>query len=504
MTTSSRFSAVHPQFQAALPTFVLLRDSFKGERQIKSKRTLYLPYTAGQVEFGAGESTAKKSEGDVLYDAYLKRAVFHGDFKRTVRALMGLIHREEPVINLPTALEDMRENATNQGESLSQFLRRINEEQFITGRFGVQLDVDRSRPLPYMVGWQAEHIRNWNETNDFRDMEIVKALKWVLLDETRFEPNENLQDNPTSSYDWTPVEAFRRLSLNQGGRYVTEVERDGTLLGENVISLQGRTLEEIPFWIANAVDTVRDVAEAPLEDLANLLLAVYRGEADYRETLHRIGQDTLVIIGAPMPEDESGKPTDRLVGSHAVIELPLDGDAKYIGVSGDGLSEQREAITNDRQEAGQYGSQLFDSERGAETGEALTMRASGRTASLVSIVKTGALTLENALKTCAVWVGANPDEVEVKPNLDFLNSEMTAEELASLMGSKVMGAPISMQTIHERMQKRGMTEQEYEDELALIQAEVADGTFDAAAMRGDDVGEDDEGDEDEGSSDDDE
>lgn len=465
--TTSRFSAVHPQFSDFIETFQLLRDSFLGERQVKSKRTTYLPPTAGQIEFGQGKTTGK-SDGDRLYDAYLQRAVYHDDFKKTVRALMGLMHREDAVIELPEALEELREAATPEGESLQVLLRRINEEQFIAGRFGVQLDVDEARPLPYIVGWRAEHIRNWNVVNDVQENEIARSLKWALLDESRYESNILAADN---EHEWTAIEVFRRLGMNDGGQFVTQVERRGTVLDEVVVSLQGRTFEGIPFHIANAVDTVFDIGEPPLEGLARLLLAVYRGEADYREALHRTGQDTLVIIGAPMPEDESGKPTDRLVGSNAVIELPLEGDAKYIGVSGSGLSEMREAMANDRQEAGQYGAQLFDSERGAETGEALEMRASGRTATLLSIAKTGAKTLENVLRDAAEWVGANPDEVVVQPNLDFLNNEMTAEELASLMGSKMIGAPLSLQTIHERMQARGMTEQSFEDELALIAAE---------------------------------
>lgn len=490
---SSAFSEVHPQFADNVQTFQLLRDSFLGERHIKSKGTQYLPPTAGQIEFGQGKGSGK-TDGDRLYQAYKMRAVYHDDFKRTVRALMGLMHREDAVIELPPALEGLRTMATPEGETLQVLLRRINEQQFVKGRFGLQLDVDANRPLPYIVGWYAESIRNWNVENELRENEIQRSLKWALLDESRFEPNANMLD-VERNYSWTQIQAYRRLALNDAGQYVTQVERDGQTLPEVVPQLQGRAFERIPFVVANSTDLLFDIDEPPLEGLANLMLAVYRGEADYREALHRTGQDTLVLIGAPMPEDESGRPVDRLVGSNAVIEVPIDGDAKYIGVSGQGLAEMREAMANDRKEAGEYGGTLFDSERGAETGEALNMRADGKTATLLSIAKTGAAALEQILRDAAEWIGANPDDVTVQPNLDFLSNGMSAEELASLMGSKMMGAPLSLRTIHGQMQKRDLTEMEYEDELAEIAAEetLVDPNADSNADNGgDNAGEDDD------------
>ena len=161
------------------------------------------------------------------------------------------------------------------------------------------------------------------------------------------------------------------------------------------------------------------------------------------------------------------------VGADTSLKLPVGGDAKYIGVSRDGLSEQREALQNDRGRAAQAGGQMLDTvSRERESGEALKVRVAARTASLNQIALTGAFGLEQLLKIAARWIGANPDDVSVLPNLDFVDDALAGEELVKLMTAKSLGAPISQESIHALMQEHGLTEKTYQDEIAAIQAEA--------------------------------
>jgi hypothetical protein len=59
--------------------------------------------------------------------------------------------------------------------------------------------------------------------------------------------------------------------------------------------------------------------------MARLGLAIYRTEADYRQALYMQGQDTLVIWAATVSRDR------QQVGAFGSIELPLGGEAKFIG-----------------------------------------------------------------------------------------------------------------------------------------------------------------------------
>jgi hypothetical protein len=227
------------------------------------------------------------------------------------------------------------------------------------------------------------------------------------------------------------------------------------------------TLQNIPFIFVNTEDLVTDPDEPPLLGLSNLALAVYRGEADYRQGLFLQGQETLVVIGADELEGD-----DTRMGAGSRLDLPLEGDAKYIGVSAAGLEEQRNAIENDKKQAAEQGSRLLDFSDGSDaSGAALRIRVAAKTPTLISIALTGAAALQEALRIAAAWVGADPDEVKVEANLDFAEDELSGRDLLELMSAKAMGAPISLQSVHRLMRKKDVTTLSYEEELEEINDE---------------------------------
>jgi hypothetical protein len=178
------------------------------------------------------------------------------------------------------------------------------------------------------------------------------------------------------------------------------------------------------------------------------------------------GQDTLVKIG-DLNRDEETR-----VGAGSVINVPIGGDAKYVGVNSQGLPEQRQCLENDYKRAYSKSGQIADStSRAKESGDALRIRVAAQTATLPQIAKAGAMGLERVLKALAVWLGANPDEVKITPNLEFSETEFPSRTLVEIIQAKVQGAPISNQSIHAYMRERSLTKLTYEEELALLQAE---------------------------------
>ena len=206
-------------------------------------------------------------------------------------------------------------------------------------------------------------------------------------------------------------------------------------------------------------------------------MTIYRGEADYRYTLFMQGQDTLVTIGTVQQGGSvvnAGEDPLRIgAGSH--INMDLTGDAKYIGIGADGIEGQREALRDDRKLAeSKSGAMISPSAGKQESGDALTTRLAAQTASLTQIALTGAAALQNILRVAASWMGLNPEEVQVTPNLQFETQLVTSQEITQLMAARTMGAPISLQSIHGVMKDRGLTQMEYEDELDTIAEEDLD------------------------------
>ncbi len=468
-------STKHPLYGQFAPDWRVMNDTFQGERQVKMKGSEYLPATSGMLADGFPAAT---STGFKAYDAYRTRAIFPPYVQEAVRTLVGIMHHKPPTIELPAALVPMREKATVQGESLEMLLRRINENQLSPGRYGMLLDLPSTpilgQVLPYIATYQATSMINWD--NGRRDDPVVQSLNLVVLDET--------EDERQMDFEWKRKEKYRVLVLgdpedNEGvgqGVYQAGVFRETNTFDPSQLTtptLRGTTLDEIPFVFVNALDIVPTPDEPPLLNLARLCLAIYRGEADYRQSLFMQGQDTLVTIGDRVQEGKNSVADNSYrTGANASINLPLESDAKFIGVDSTGLSEQREALQNDRKEAAQMTGQLLDNRsRGIEAADALEMRVSARTATLNGVAQTGAFALQKLLRQAAVWIGADPEQVVVQENKEFANKEFEGKSLMELMQAKLLGAPISIETIHAIAQDRGLTEFELEEELALIEAE---------------------------------
>ncbi len=277
----------HPLYLEKLEDWEVMRDTYEGERIVKEKGTKYLPPTGGMVADGMDQG----KPGYEAYQAYRCRAVFH-DFVRTgIEGMLGMMHREPARIELPEALEGMRDNATSKGESLQMLLRKMNEHQLRYGRYGLLLEapdgVEVGDALPYIATYEALTIINWD---DGRREQGRQRLEFVVLDETEDERDANFQWSREDKYrvlimsDQAVTEDEENQEAPAGGVYQVAVLREGaTDLNEAELiepSIGGRTLEEIPFVFVNTKDVVTSPDEGPLLSLTNLSLAIYRLEAD--------------------------------------------------------------------------------------------------------------------------------------------------------------------------------------------------------------------------------
>lgn len=465
-------SSVHPKFNEYQDDWELCRDSYD-LTPIKEKRDKYLPPTSGHIIDGF---PSENTLGTKSYNAYLMRAHYPDIYGEAVAAAIGVMHRKEPTITLPSQMEGLLTKATKLGEGLVALIRRVNTEQLTTGRVGLLLDIN-SNPdntvEPLFVLYRERAIRNWDDTTKSSD---VSSFRLVVLDESSYEL--------TTGLSWEYKESYLVLALTQpseigeGLRLTTTGEgvyayakADETTDIESLeftpATYRAATLDEVPFVTINASDINPNPDNPPLLGLANLCLLIYRGEADYRQSLFMQGQDTFVTIGKHTETDEALRTG---AGSH--VSVPMGGDAKYVGVSSQGVPEQRQALENDYKRAYSKSGQISDAtSRAKESGDALRIRVSAQTATLPQIAMAGAAGIEKLLKIYAKWIGANPDEVSIQPNLEFTNDELSAKTLLELAQAKAQGAPVARKTIHDYMREHKLTKNTYEEESDLIDSE---------------------------------
>ena len=181
----------HPDYLEVADDYRTTRDTFGGQRVIKEANFLYLSATMGQIKDGAARSTT--SAGYVSYTNYLARAVFPEFVREAVNALVGVMHAEPPIIELPEALEPMRKNATRKGESLDMLLRRINEQQLLFGRYGLLADFPQNSFLaeqaeaPHLVGAlrslrhdRSSYVFSNEQGEPLTRQAVYRAMKRVL------------------------------------------------------------------------------------------------------------------------------------------------------------------------------------------------------------------------------------------------------------------------------------------------------------------------------------
>lgn len=484
-------NSTHPLWDAFHEDWTLMRDAYAGERVVKAKGEKYLPATPAQILDGM---KAKTDLGSKNYEAYKMRAVFHDYVSDAVEFYIGLLHQKPPTIELPDAMKVLLEKASNKGEGLETFLRRINEQQIVTGRLGLLLDFpenpDPTNPMPYLAMYTGESVKNWDDSDDH---EGANALNLVVLDESNFERQVD--------FVWRTVEKYRVLLLDtpaveessqpqaEGEAevkreelkrvYLTgvfEVREAGNTINKALMKpplFRGQPLEKIPFVFINSKDIIASPDNPPLLGLGRLAMTIYRGEADYRNQLFLQGQDTLVVIGGIIENDDATSEGVR-VGAGARLDVNLGGDAKYVGVSATGLPEVRQAIQADKDRANIKSGQLASKQTGQkESGESLKVRLGSQTATLFQIAKAGAAGLQQILRIAAEWMGQDPEKVIVTPNLEFGDFNVDGKEIVDLMTARTMGAPLSLESIHAIQVERGLTVMSFEEEQEKIAEEDA-------------------------------
>jgi len=462
----------HPDLAIIWQDWEECRDAVAGSTTVKGKATTYLPMPSG---FNGSVNPQS------MYDAYKMRAQYPDLVAPTIQGMLGIIHQSEAQIEgleEGSGLEGMWESATPDGLTLEALHRKITEEILTVGRVALLADLPpEGGELPWIAFYKAESLINWSESRNF----------FVLEEDYRVR----------NGFSWNGKKRYRVLEVLDETYQVTVLDEDGDPLPEDtditeqdvsegvataVVVPQargGEPLAEVPLVVAGSRDLSLPPDQIPLIGVTRAAFAIYRLDADYRHQLFMSGQETLFYIGLAkedMPD---------YVGAGVGVAIPEGGDAKYVGPSGAGIAAHKVAIEDERANAAEAGSRMFavGDKKAAESGEALRIRARAGSATLVSVAQTSAAALEKVLRYCALLVGEDPEEIIVKPNLGFLDSDMTAEE-ANKMTELWMNKVISYETLYNNLQRGRIASEERtaEEEQELVAEEEA-----AAVPEQDDV-----------------
>jgi len=314
----------------------------------------------------------------------------------------------------------------------------------------------------------AEAITNW-------DTDAEQRPDWLMLNESR-----PVLDRSTGK--WEAIDQYRECFV-LGGRYGARVwlkTSSGWTATEVVeaATRKRRPLNELPFVFIDTNDLTPDPDDVPLYGLGKLAVRVYRLDADYTFALHMTSEPTPWANGFADPAEavKNGQAPTTL-GSSKLWLLPEGAQAGYLEFSGPGLAAQEKAIQNSLNRAVIFGANLLaDTQRTAESGEAIKLRLGNQTSTLKTIALTSAEGLERALRNLAQWMGENPESVIVTPNTDFFDHTLSPQEITAVVAGWQAGA-YSKQTMFDRFKKGELVpaDRTFEEEQDMIGTEQPTG-----------------------------
>lgn len=400
---------VHPSYTEFREQWSRIRDVLAGSDAVKARTTKYLP-----------KLSAQETQD---YLAYLNRALFLNSSARIVNTNVGTIIRRSPTLKYDQDMSMYFELDDSSMYSFREVFRYINYELTSVGRTGILIEIDdkNNRPIPVKVN--TENIINWLKDDDGNLLSVLLYRKKSTVDPMTFEVED--------------VDVYYRLYLsNEDGNSiytVVETNENGETIGAPVQpSLQGNTLDFIPFVVGNAIGIDIEPIKSPMIDVVDVNLSHFRTSADLETGRHFVGLPQPVVTGATAQ-------SDLHVGSSKAWVIPSEkAKASYLEFVGQGLDGLARALAEKESQMSQFSAQLMDTgSKGSEAEGTVRLRYSSDAANLSSIAATAESMLRMVYKIIAGWSGKNTPDIEL--NKDFISDKLTYNELRELTKSWMEG-----------------------------------------------------------------
>ncbi len=434
-------------YEQSLSKWRLVEHCVDGEQAVKKAGKTYLPMP---------NATDQSNENLIRYDQYKTRAQFVNFTGRTKKGMIGGVYRKDPIVELPSELEYLIEDASRNGVSLDNLSKLTTGEVLETGRAGLLSDfpqVEEGLTLSetkgnkaYIINYKADQIINWhNDAGGTLDLVVLHEIEEVSTNEFSFEAENR----------------YRVLQLIDGVYMQSYYDDGGDLLwtAEPKMS-DGLTFDEIPFAWVGAEDNDKAIDSAPLYDIAVVNIGHYRNSADYEESCFFVGQPTPVVSGLTQSwvDDNGG---NYMIGSRAAWLLPEGGSGTLMQAAPNQMPQQ--AMKDKELQMVAIGARVVQDNSGNETATTARINHTGENSALGTIADNVSAAYTNVLMWCAEFMFANPDDILFQLNTEFFDMSLDAQTITAqimLVDRGIMGKT----DLRDNLRKGGVVATDRTDE----------------------------------------
>lgn len=427
----------------------LVEDCAQGQQQIKARGDTYLPRP---------NPTDRSEENLERYQQYLDRAIFYNTVYKTMIAMVGVVFRQPPKVELPSSIEYIIKNADGAGLSINQQAQSTFSEVLKKGRCGLLVDhpptVDGTTRADVAMGVRAtikqykpEYILDWNE----EETPSGSRLNYVKI----VESNRTVDiETGAQSVEWE----FITLRLIDGVYSIERSNAEGVNIGERIEPRRanGKTFNFIPFIFPGSENNSPDIDQVPMYDLAVVNIGHYRNSADNEEASFIAGQPTLAVTSSlSASEFNESNPSGVMIGSRYGHFLGESGSLVLVQASPNNLPS---ALMKDKEEQMvSLGAQLV-SQTGNETAFAVGAKLASNTSALSLI----AGNVSDAYAKCFAWclefmsTTESTEDMLYELNKDFFPPDIDAQLITAWVGG-VQGGILPQSALNDMLRSARVT-----------------------------------------------
>ena len=435
----------HPSYSALHQLTLSVRDCIEGELAVKSRGETYLPYPS---DFERLRHENKHAIATIMYNTYKSRAELSSLVTEALFKMSGLVANSACVVELPPRMEYLRDQATGDGLTLHNFYAQVVREVLTAGRYGVLTDPDETGKV-LLYGYKSESITNWSLNDDVLNLAVLKES--YLSGGDDFSPEYEDQ--------------YRVLRLADG-IYQSQVYRDDEGQPDKTASLTTNKRAGLPFIPLQPIRAVVNGWQLdnpiPLHPIAKNVLKAYQLSADYYHYLYNLSKVMLVTQGIDTNKDN--KPNG--FSSTQAVHLPANAQATLLQANPSGIDAIKQAMDDKLEDAKALAMQLHPSS-GVEAAAAVRLKHESQQITLRGVATNAAQGIENALKTAAIIMGENPNDVAFKAPESLIDQSLDIAELSGL-GDLVLNSLMPKSVLWARMRQvklTTLTDAELEQEL---------------------------------------
>ena len=439
----------HPDYAKYIQDWELIEDVFEGEKAVKAAGVKYLPSLSGQLV--------------EEYESFKQRGSLFNALFRTVQGLGGMVFRKPVDYSLPPKVIELLHSIMSTGQSFEVLCRIVCNSLLKFGRVGLLVDSLEDSD-PYVAVYGPKAIVNWRVS--FVDGR--EQITLLVLKENYYSPENSDPFTVKMEEQYRSIELIDGMVETNIWRKVKGNTKDEWVIVETIYpKIKNKRQSKIMFYPIGSEENSMAVNKPPLIDMAYVNIDHWRLSVDYRHGLHFCSLPTPWAVGF----DSERKLT---IGPVRVWRSD-DTEAKcgFLEFSGQGLASVRQALKDDEEQMAILGARIIEQTRSRiETAEAARIRQSGESGVLIAIVNNISEGLNCCFEGIAEWLGVDFTDSYIKLNTDFIDTNITPQELTSLLQTYQAGA-MSLDTFLYNLEKGEILppDQSIEDEKIQLMAD---------------------------------